>query len=501
MRNPEYVLNSLAMKSSDSNYQFQRIYRNLYNPRFYDLAYQKLVNRFPEKRHPNLFPGQIKSLIQELKNETYQPESLLGFKKKGRLRDSLVAIIVRMLLEAMYEGAFSSLSHGYRSRRSSHTALWQVKQNFSGVKWMVHGTLHSFFPAISFEVLRSILRKRISDAKFIRLINKFLRAGWMEDWQFRRTYSGNPVGGWISPVLVNIYFHELDQYVEGLISGFCQGKKRRKNPDYESLLFQIKQLEKRMCQMKNGSEKEKLLRQKQYLYKRLENTPVEDPWDPSYKRLAYVRYAGEILLGVIGSKKESFRIRDQVAAFLQQELNIPLSREQMALNHAKKHTRFLGYDITVNEQCKLILPKDIWIKRLHRFGAVKEQNGNLKPVHKKELVQLSDAEILHVYNRETMRLYNYYRLAENVSNLSRFSHLMKYSMYKTLAMKYKSSVRKILRKYMHEGRFLVPAETGDRKKAFITFYDRGFQCNHHPIKESCLDLMNPSAKSLDKGKT
>lgn len=469
----------------------------MYNPRFYNLAYQELMNRFPEKRHPKLLPGQIESLIQELKNETYQPESFPGCKESGQLRDCLIATMIRMLLEAIYEGSFSNWSHGYRLRRSCHTALCQVKQNFPGVKWLLHGTLHSFFPSISFEVLRSILRKRIKDEKFIRLINKFLRAGWMKDWQFHRTYSGTPVGRWISPVLINIYFHELDQYMEKLINEFHKGEKRRTNPAYEKLLAQIKQLEKRMSETRSEPEKEDLIRQKQYLHQLLQKTPCEDPWDPSYKRLVYTRYAGEILLGVIGSKKESFAIRDQIVRFLQQELKIPFFREQFVLKHAKKHTRFLGYDITVKDQCKLFLPKDIWTKRLHRFRAVKEQNGKLKPVHKKELVQRSDPEILHVYNRETKRLYNYYRLADNVSNLSRYAHLMKYSMYKTFAMKYKSSVRKILKKYMHEGKFMVPVETENGKKEFVTFYDRGFKRNHHPITESSLDLTDHSLESLD----
>ncbi|MBA4549579.1 group II intron reverse transcriptase/maturase [Thermoactinomyces intermedius] len=492
MRNPEYVLNSLAAKSGDSTYLFQRIYRNLYNPRFYQKAYQELIRRFPQARHRKLLPGQLEALIKELKNETYQPAPFPGAGKTEPLRDCLVAWIVRMLLEAIYEGSFSDLSHGYRSHRSCHTALLQVKKNFSGVKWLLHGSLHSFFPSISFEVLRSLLRKRIEDEKFIRLINKFLRAGWFEDWQFHRTFSGVPVGGWISPVLVNIYFHALDRHVETLIREFSKGKKRRVNPAYEKLLARIKQVEQRRRDAENEAEKEDLKRLQQQWTKQLKQIPREDPWDPAYKRLVYTRYAGEILLGVTGSKKESSAIGNEIVRFLQQELNLPFSREALDLKHAKKHVRFLGYDITVKEQCKLLLPKEVRIKRLYQFGAVKEQNGKLKPVHKKELVHLSDAKILHVYNREIRRMYRYYQLAENVSTLSRYAHLLKFSMYKTLAMKYRCSVHQLLKKYMHAGVFRVPVETGDGEKAFATFHDEGFQCKDDPICHGDVDRMDGS---------
>jgi hypothetical protein len=397
-----------------------------------------------------------------------------------------------MLLEAIYEGSFSDLSHGYRSHRSCHTALLQVKKNFSGVKWLLHGSLHSFFPSISFEVLRSLLRKRIEDEKFIRLINKFLRAGWFEDWQFHRTFSGVPVGGWISPVLVNIYFHALDRHVETLIREFSKGKKRRVNPAYEKLLARIKQVEQRRRDAENEAEKEDLKRLQQQWTKQLKQIPREDPWDPAYKRLVYTRYAGEILLGVTGSKKESSAIGNEIVRFLQQELNLPFSREALDLKHAKKHVRFLGYDITVKEQCKLLLPKEVRIKRLYQFGAVKEQNGKLKPVHKKELVHLSDAKILHVYNREIRRMYRYYQLAENVSTLSRYAHLLKFSMYKTLAMKYRCSVHQLLKKYMHAGVFRVPVETGDGEKAFATFHDEGFQCKDDPVCHGDVDRMDGS---------
>ncbi|MBA4602355.1 reverse transcriptase/maturase family protein [Thermoactinomyces mirandus] len=444
MRNPEYVLNSLAAKSGDQNYKFQRIYRNLYNRQFYCLAYRKLAKkRSVKKQNQETFFRSIHQLIADLKAERYQPEAIAD-SRQGRFHDSLVQEIVRMLLEAIYEGVFSNDSHGFRPRRSCHTALLQVKRDFINVNWMIHADLHPFFSSIDLQLLRVILRKRIMDEKFIRLINKFLRTGALNDWQFQQTYSGTPIGGIIGPILANIYFHELDMYVKKLA-----------DPPYKGNL--------------------------------LPENRVEKMAKPAGRRLVYVRYGGEMLLGVNGSKREAGIIRDQVAQFVQCQLKIPHPQEHFTVRHAGKPTRFLGYDILVKKRCKLYLPHDIWVSRLHGLKAVKTgQNGLLKPVHRSDLVKLGDPEILSVCNAVIQSMYNYYRLADNASVMSRFHHFIKYSMVKTLAFKYKKSVRKIMQKYLHEGKFAVVTETDDGSE-LIKLYDGGFAHNSSPILQDDVD--------------
>ena len=221
--------------------------------------------------------------------------------------------------------------------------------------------------------------------------------------------------------------------METLIHEFSKGKKRRRNPAYEKLLARIKQVEQRKRDAESEAEKENLNRLQQQWTERLKQIPREDPWDPAYKRLVYTRYAGEILLGVIGSKKESSAIGDEVVRFIKQELNLPFSREALILKHPQKTYAFSRIRHHRQRTVQTAFSKRCPDQRLHQFGAVKEQNGKLKPVHKKELVPLPDAEILRVYNREIRRMYHYYQLAENVGTLSRYAYLLRYSMYKTLA--------------------------------------------------------------------
>lgn len=177
----------------------------------------------------------IEQLIELLKSEQYQPVSSKRIyipKKNGSKRplgipsfdDKLVQEVIRMILEAIYEDNFESCSHGFRPNRGCHTALSRIKDTFTGSKWFVEGDIKGFFDNIDHDILIRILEERISDNRFIRLIRKFLNAGYMEEWTFHRTYSGTPQGGIISPILANIYLDKFDKYMNEYIHNFNEGK-------------------------------------------------------------------------------------------------------------------------------------------------------------------------------------------------------------------------------------------------------------------------------------
>ena len=439
----------------------------------------------------------IEKLIEKLKNQTYQPNPVRRTyipKKNGKTRplgipifeDKLVQEVARRLLESIYEPQFSVHSHGFRPNLSCHTALKEIRNTFTGTRWFIEGDIKGFFDNIDHHVLIGILRRKIHDEKFINLIWKFLRAGYVEDWVFHKTYSGAPQGGIISPLLSNIYLNELDQYVEQYIESYNKGDKRTHNLTYHNLASKIaKRKSNNKLDWSNLTEEQKQERLKELkmLYKELQSHDSKDLFDPNYRRLKYVRYADDFILGVIGSKKEAEQIKQDLKTFLKEHLKLELSDEKTLITHSKKNARFLGYDIRVvrdwhrmkmpngtkkrkfNYQTKLFVPHEKYIQKLVQLNALKiGPNNGWKPVHRPYLVHNDDLEIIRTYNTEIEGYYNYYRLASNVHVLQSFRQTMKYSMMKTYANKYKSTVSKIISKHSINGKFGVRYETKEGPK-------------------------------------
>ena len=524
MRSPQNVLESLSSKACNSNYQYQRLYRNLYNPEFYLTAYQKIQAKQGSmtagtdgKTVDGMGMKRINALIAKLKDFSYQPSPARRTyipKANGKKRplgipsfdDKLVQEVVRMILESIYEPTFLNTSHGFRPKRSCHTALQYVQKNFTGVKWFVEGDIKGCFDHVDHHVLVNILRRRIQDEHFIGLIWKFLKAGYMEDWVYHNTYSGTPQGSIISPILANIYLNELDVFMAQYAQTFCQGDKRRINPAYKKPLDKrrgkqewLKRNEHKISQEQKAAVKAEIDEINQYL----RTIPYVDPMDDGYKRLVYVRYADDFLIGVIGSKVDAKQVKADVGQFIRQQLHLELSQEKTLITHGSDFAQFLSFQITASTKqnstrtkagyikrsytgrIKLYVPKEKWLKRLLSYGALKIQydknNGNKEiwePICRSGLRNLDDLEILNQYNAEIRGLHNYYRIAHNATVLNNFLYVMKYSMYKTFAGKYRTSMRKIIQKYTKNRDFVITYQGKSGEKS-VVFYNQGMRRDTH----------------------
>ena len=207
-----------------------------------------------------------------------------------------------MILEAIYDGHFEHTSHGFRPNRSCHTALLKIQGTFTGVKWFIEGDIKGFFDNIDHNILIEIMSKRINDERFLRLIRKFLNAGYMEDWIYHKTYSGTPQGGIISPILANIYLDQLDKYIKKYADNFTIGNERKRTQEYRKLEVQRGKLVKALKECTDKADKENIIAQIKMIEKERCNTPYSEAIDENYKRLKYVRYADDFLVGIIGSK-------------------------------------------------------------------------------------------------------------------------------------------------------------------------------------------------------
>ena len=524
MRSPERVLNSLNEHSKDSSYKFERLYRILFNEELFYVAYQKIASNGGSttkgsdgRSIDEMSLARIETLIASLKDESYQPHPSRRVhipKKNGKTRplgipafeDKLVQEVVRMILEAIYEGHFETTSHGFRPKRRCQTALLHIQKTFSGAKWFIEGDIKGFFDNIDHDVLVGILRERISDDRFIRLIRKFLKAGYVEDWTFHNTYSGMPQGGIVSPILANIYLDKLDKYVKEYIRHFDMGTKRRPGKESNDLANERKRTVRKLKKIKDGTEKAALVARLKAIEQERAAFPSGDEMDGSYRRLKYIRYADDFILGVIGSKEDALRIKEDIKSFLSESLALELSEEKTLITHTGKSAKFLGYEITVTrnnhqrrdvqgrlrrtygKRVRLNVSMATLRDKLLEYGAmeIKLRNGKevWKPKCRSGLIFNDDLEILDRYNRETVGFCNYYLIANNCVVLHNFRYIMEYSMYKTFAGKYRSTVRKINKKYRLNKLFTVKYEQKGVIKS-RTFYKTSFKRRTTAFNGSC----------------
>ncbi|OLT26383.1 maturase, partial [Nocardiopsis sp. CNR-923] len=442
------------------------LYRQLFNPQLYLLAYGRLYSNkgamtpgVDGETVDGMSLGKIEHIIAVLRHERYRwSPARRVYIPKGRgsskLRplglppwsDKLVGEVVRLLLEAYYEPTFSDSSHGFRPRRGCHSALRDVANTWTGTTWFIEGDIAQCFDRLDHSVMLRILGENIHDNRFLRLARNMLTAGYMEDWVWSATRSGSPQGGVVSPILSNIYLHKMDEYVEKvLIPEYDRGRVRKPNRTFHRVWAAIGRARKRGDRAKVRE-----------LRKQLHSMPSMDPQDPDYRRLRYVRYADDTLLGFTGPKAEAEEIKRRLAHFLRDELKLELSPEKTLVTHARTGAaRFLGYDITVLHNDRKVSGRRRSVNgtiglRVPRSVVTAQQTRYMKrgkPARRPELLNQDDHVIISTFGSEYRGVVQYYLMAGDVFRLARLQWVMETSMLMTLANKHRTSVSKMARKY------------------------------------------------------
>jgi group II intron reverse transcriptase/maturase len=480
------------------------LYRSLmYEEDLYEVAYQR-VKSFPG----NMTPGsdgetldgfskdEIKNVIQELRAGIYRPKPVRRTyipKSNGKLRklgipcvrDKIVQEVVRMVLEAIYDSPhgpyFSDQSHGFRRERSCHTALRQIREEWSGVSWIIEGDISQCFDDIDHEILISILKEKITDERFINLIRSFLRAGYMDLKEVRKdSLAGTPQGGIVSPILSNIYLDKLDQYIERLRKELDKGVRRRHNPEYRRLQ------DRRLRMIKQGKTRTEEFRK---LSVEMRQLPSRDPQDPGFVRVKYVRYADDWCIGIAGSRELAEEIKIKVGEFLKSQLNLMLSSEKTTITNARaEEAKFLGYRFYVGSteeqkqtkttnrsgiefkrrstgmQIILKAPMDELVKKLTQKGFCDAEG---KPIHRAPWTLLDEDQIVLLYSSINRGIQNYYRPANNWARVQRLEYILKYSLAKTLAAKRKGGIGDVI----ENNSISVTIERSGKKPRVVKFYE------------------------------
>jgi group II intron reverse transcriptase/maturase len=441
-----------------------QLYRQMFNKDLYLLAYGNIYSNqgaitpgADAETADGMSEAKIDQIIELMRYERYRfsPARRIYIpKKNGKLRplglpswsDKLVGEVVRLILEAIYDPAFSGYSHGFRKGRGCHTALRDIQETWTGTVWFIEADISDCFTSIDHEILLAILGEKIHDNRFLRLIRHMIKAGYLEDWVYHDTLSGVPQGGVVSPILSSIYLDKLDKYVEQeLIPAYTRGDHRKQNPEYTRIRNQMEAERRRGDRVKARE-----------LARRQRTLPYGDPEDPGYRRLRYVRYADDQLLGFIGSRAEAEQIRADLAQFLRETLALELNATKTLITHARsKPARFLGYDIivqhcdtkrtngrrTANGRIALRVPPDVIKAQCARY----RKRG--KPWHRSRLQNLDDYDIVRIYGAEYRGVVQYYLLAQDVWKLNRLGWNALTSMLKTMAAKHRSTVTKMASRF------------------------------------------------------
>jgi group II intron reverse transcriptase/maturase len=471
VQDPNVLLTILSRMAQRPEVKFDKLFQKLYNTNLWLMAYESIApipgnmtKGIDDRTADGMGMERICAVITDLKASRYKPTPVRRTyikKANGKMRpisipsfeDKLLQTVVKLILEAIYEPTFSHYSHGFRPGRSCHTALEQVKK-MTGTRWWVEGDIKACFDSLDHEILLSILKQRITDKRFLHLIEQFLRTGYVEDWQYHDTYSGVPQGGNLSPILANVYLNELDRRMEAKIAEFNSGKQRKLRAEYRQVVNQRRNAKKRAQETGDWTVYK-------WLTAQMLATPSSDPQDPGFRRMTYCRYADDFLVGIAGSKADAIAVRECLADYLKTELHLELSAEKTLVTNARERVRFLGYDIkrwrgerrlryrtthgpvirrTCSQKLALLIPRDKYDKFARTYGNTQNWHGESRG----NLTYLSELEILMMYNAEIRGFLGYYALADNLTSVgSKILWLTTSSFMRTLADKRRSTVKKV----------------------------------------------------------
>lgn len=282
------------------------------------------------------------------------------------------------------------------------------------------------------------------------------------------------------------------------MKGSIKVRKKRRNAVYFQKNTQAVNLRKKLKVETDPCVKAELTEKAKKLQIEMRNIPCSHDMDENYRRMKYVRYADDFIIGVTGSKVDCEKIKADITKYMSDVLNLELSAEKTLITHAQDTAKFLGYELSVrksyamkrnrkgvlqrdfNGRVVLTLPIETVKKKLKEYDAISFEQANgkeiWKPKSRSHLTAMQPHDILAQFNWEIRGFYNYYSIANNVSaTCSKFGYIMEYSMYLTLAQKLRSTISKLKKKYETNKQFIIPYKDDKGRQQYRILYDDGFK--------------------------
>ena len=441
---------------------------------------ERLELRLPTAHLVQVFPKETQNALPSFGRERGSPRAPMSINN-----DMIVEEVIRIILETIYEPVFYPTSFGFGARMGCHDALAHVEKTFRWVDWVIVSTSDSskhlegsnslVYSTIDHKVLVRILEKRIDDTRFINLIRKLLKSG-----ATIKVVVSNKQESVVSPILANIYYHELDEYVQELAQKYTTPQTRLKNVAYKRLQYAIAKTSKKMWTLEHQSHEYQTLKKQ---LKTLRNKLLETPGRrEKVIRVEYVRYAEDWMVGIAGNGQLASLIKEELRTFMATTLlqtlhsdpKAPLNNQLIGTWGKTKLTdlrqgnvHFLGYDIflprnqsisqykrkgvTTIRKRQPQLKFDVPVKKLtQRYidrGYLKRLATNVRPISKASYTTLEDHVIVNHFGSLWLGIQNYYSGCTNLGRLQYIHYLLHMSCAMTLAHRHRVSSAKIFRKY------------------------------------------------------
>lgn len=406
----------------------------------------------------------------------------------GLAREKIIQKGMEIILETIFEPKFLDCSHGFslppsggevktggegfRPKKSAHSALKLVYLKGHHHTWVIQGDISKCLDKIPHQVIMDIIKKRIVCDRFLYLLNQALKFGFIDPKTRQPSVSniGIRQDSIMSSILINIVLHELDNFVEDKVKPENnKGLRRKTNPKYNAIAY-----------VRDSKNTKSTKQDKQQALKLMRNIPRMDVSDPNFRRSLYIRYLYDYVYLFEGPKQEALKIKQIIIDFLEKELKLELNTDKTVVSHISEGFLFLGAHIKTtknvdyrmktkskngtpitmraNVRARINMPTLLLIQKYIKEGIARHNHlGNILAKPMTKIVNLDHATIIQFYNSKIHRLLNYYSFAGNRIEIQNLIWIMRLSLAKTLARKYKlRSARQAFKKF---GPFLKDPNT------------------------------------------
>lgn len=445
--------------------------------------------------NPSTFDGMNLKRLQDIKQQVLEEsykfspvKQIMIPKSKGKWRplglpsanDKIVQEVIRLILESVYEPNFDENSYGFRTGRGVHDALKNVDKTFRWMDWVLEGYIEGAYPSIDHHILCSLIEKRINDTRFVNLIRKALNCGVLIGKTISHFSVGVPQGSIVSPILSNIYFHELDVWVRQKAKELYCAPSKVRSSEYKRIEKLISKYSKQMQKLEKDSVEHK------NLYKELKAARNLRLTTPSQKHtrieVVYVRYADDWMIGVSGDKEIAQKLLYEVKVFFNETLNQKLHPKKTKLTNLRKgKAYFLGYEIFLpaknpvtssvfsgtntrrrgNPKLRFDIPVNDSISKMVSKGYVSRLKKGVRPISKSSYASLEDHVIVNHFRSVCLGILNFYSGCNQPQRLQYIHYLLHMSCAMTLAHRHRTSSKQIFTK--HGKRLTVKITSNENK--------------------------------------